>query len=134
MHGSWRERNPTRLKDYEQKRWKTPERQAYMKSMRQRNIERIRETDRQRYYRDKPKRLELVMRRYANKGKATPKWLTEEHKQQLRDFYKNRPEGYHVDHIVPIQGKTVSGLHVPWNLQYLPAAENIRKGNKLGSS
>ena len=66
--------------------------------------------------------------RNAAKMKQTPPWA--DHKA-IRAFYTACPPGHHVDHIVPLKGKTVCGLHVLANLQYLPASENIAKGNKL---
>lgn len=76
--------------------------------------------------------------RRALKLKATPPWLTEEDKQAIRDIYKlaatkTKDEGivYHVDHIIPLKGEIIRGLHVPWNLQIIPAEENLSKGNKL---
>ncbi len=57
-----------------------------------------------------------------------PKWANLE---KIREIYKKSKKGYHVDHIIPLQGKNVSGLHVENNLQYLTATQNISKGNKL---
>jgi len=50
-------------------------------------------------------------------------------KEEIKLIYKNRPSGYHVDHIIPLSHPLVCGLHVPCNLQYLPAADNIKKKN-----
>ena len=58
----------------------------------------------------------------------TPAWAD---KKQIAEFYKNRPEGCEVDHIIPLNGKTVSGLHVIENLQYLSKEKNRRKSNKF---
>lgn len=77
------------------------------------------------------KHSEYTARRKARKLNATPKWLTEAQIVYMKAFYALCPDGHHVDHIVPLQGKTVCGLHVPWNLQILTTEENLSKGNKL---
>jgi hypothetical protein len=90
--------------------------------------------------------------RQANKGKInalvalrkklikqrTPIWLTEDDKWMMKEAYelaalRTKMFGFswHVDHIVPLQGKAVSGLHVPTNLQVIPWLDNIRKKNKV---
>jgi len=69
--------------------------------------------------------------RHAQKLLRTPRWLTLEHRRQVREVYNRCPEGSHVDHIVPILGENVSGLHVPWNLQILSMRENQSKKNKF---
>jgi hypothetical protein len=82
-------------------------------------------------------RARLAKRR-AQKKNATPPWLTRQHMAEIRKVYSlafelERKTGvkHHVDHIVPLRGKNVSGLHVPWNLRAIPAEENLRKWNRF---
>lgn len=83
------------------------------------------------YHKNKGRVFANCAARRARLSNAMPKWLTKEQKLQIINIYINRPIGYHVDHIVPLKGKNVCGLHVPWNLQYLLAKENFAKGNKI---
>lgn len=71
---------------------------------------------------------------HATKLRAMPAWLTDEHHQQIRAVYaearrltEQTGTRHEVDHIVPLQGKIVSGLHVPWNLRVLTRDENNRR-------
>ena len=68
----------------------------------------------------------------------TPKWLTDQDFADIKKFYDLAHElsqaygfPWHVDHIIPLQGKTISGLHVVDNLQIMPGSENSRKGNRF---
>jgi len=65
--------------------------------------------------------------RKAAKLQATPLWANQE---AIKFFYECKPEGCHVDHIIPLQGGNVCGLHVENNLQWLSESENCSKGNK----
>lgn len=118
----YKEKNPEVVKKIGQKQEQRQEVKSYRSSYQKANRELFR------YHN---------MKRYATKKSATPTWLTQEHLDQIAEFYKHARDcelvtgqQYHVDHIIPLQGENVSGLHVPWNLQVLPADVNIRKSNK----
>jgi 5-methylcytosine-specific restriction endonuclease McrA len=81
---------------------------------------------------------ELVSVRRRRFRDATPPWLSAEQKLEIRFHYRmaialSRATKipHAVDHIVPLQGEDVCGLHVPWNMQVLTQDENLQKSNKL---
>ena len=77
-------------------------------------------------------------KRRAIKLKATPIWLTKDDHEYIAELYKIAQElteqtgvPHEVDHIHPLKGKSVCGLHCPDNLQVIPRAENRSKSNKF---
>jgi 5-methylcytosine-specific restriction endonuclease McrA len=77
-------------------------------------------------------------KRKAAKLQRTPNWLTKEDYHAIRTLYetaaaltKSTGIKHHVDHIIPLQGRTVSGFHCPTNLQILTQSENCSKNNKF---
>jgi len=108
---------------------------AYNSSNRRKELELIRNVK----YPDKV--AAKAAKRRASKYNATPKWLTKEQLLEIKEFYtlckdlqwlSDFNDPLQVDHIVPLQGENICGLHVPWNLQILPRSLNIKKGNKIG--
>lgn len=105
------------------------------------NKEYARELSRKHYRKNKQYYITKGYLRAKGVQKAKPAWLTEEHKFMLEEIYdlrRLRTEltgvEHHVDHIVPLKGKTCCGLHVPWNLQVIPASENLSKSNSISDS
>ena len=92
------------------------------RTLRKKQAKRDYASNKERYF------LNNAKRRAASK-QATPDWLSMEDIKKMKELYKNRPKGQHVDHIVPLKGKNICGLNVPWNLQYLPACVNLSKSN-----
>ncbi len=117
---AWIARNPDKVRAIKQasaKRTK-PRKAIYAAQYRRANAARI---------------LAATRKRQADKLRATPPWADLEKIAAMyglaREFARRYGGEWHVDHCIPLRGKTVSGLHVENNLRICPASENLSKGN-----
>ena len=81
------------------------------------------------------KHLARTRKRQAKQLQRTPAWDPDAHlivaKYQLATMLSQASgTPHHVDHIIPLQGKKVSGLHVFSNLRVIPGSDNVKKSNK----
>lgn len=83
------------------------------------------ENYRKTYRKDPKAALARTAARCRGLKQRTPAWAD---KAAIKQFYRACPPGYEVDHVIPLRGKNVSGLHIVQNLQYLPPRANRSKG------
>lgn len=105
------------------------------------NTEKARQYVRNHYSENKNYYTDRSVRRRVAKVSATPPWLSAIERAQIQEMYDvaaaltvQTGVRHHVDHIHPLKGRGFNGLHVPWNLQVLQAAENLSKGSRLPSN
>lgn len=134
----WMEDNPeayqNRISEYLAKPEVQKRARARTKEWVAANPERKRQQDREFTEKNRGRVTSYKGRYRAARRNATPPWLTPEHMEEIRKVYDEARRlsletgiPYEVDHIVPLSGKIVSGLHVPWNLRAIPKTENNRR-------
>jgi hypothetical protein len=125
MHQDWRKDNAAH--DAERK-------QQY----RAQNAEKVKATYKEYYEANYTRMLAKRNKQHADKLNRTPAWLTGDEFWMIEQAYelaalRTRLFGFawHVDHVIPLRGKLVSGFHTPYNLQVIPAVDNLRKSNQM---
>lgn len=139
-HAAWTKTyaaiNRTKINEASRRRWlQDDKRKLRQREWQASNRDKCRQASRNWAIRNPANNLERVGLRRALKKRACPWWVD---RAALRRIYQQAKSltattgiCYHVDHIVPLNNPLVCGLHVPWNLQVLPAEDNLRKANKL---
>ena len=100
---------------------------ARLRKYKRDNIVKLRPKRREYHQANKARWAIRAAERRAAERERTPSWAN---KNAIAFFYECRPDGCHVDHIVPLLGKNISGLHIETNLQWLPSKVNLSKGNR----
>jgi hypothetical protein len=135
----WRAANPEKWKEQNKKYAKKHKEVLSAKSLRWKkaNPERAAEVSRKTRLKNKARVLATKAKYRASKRNKTPIWVDKEHLWLIKQAYelaiiRTKQFGFlwHVDHIIPLNGVNVSGLHVIENMQVIPAAENLLKNNK----
>jgi hypothetical protein len=102
------------------------------------NPEAAREATRKSYKKYRLKNLAALKNRKMLRAKRTPPWAKEMMNDYMALMFKFRDALTHrtgikhsIEHIIPLRGKLVSGLNVPWNISLDPLLKNISKNNKF---
>ena len=136
----WRNKNPAKVKQHNDTQYaKFAEKlSARVRKYYAEHAEELRKQKREYQKANLHIYAKIKAKRKAAMLQRTPKWLTDDDYWMIEQAYelaalRTKMFGFawHVDHVLPLQGKTVSGFHVPTNLQVIPGVENIRKGYKF---
>lgn len=128
---AWFQRNKQKVYENRKEHLKWWDNSSYQRTYREKHKIELAAYIRE-YQKKHPEKLKAIKaKRRAAVLQRSPKWISAEESKAITEFYAKCPQGYEVDHVLPLQGKNVSGLHVLANLQYLPTIENRKKGNKF---
>ena len=140
MSRKWRAENPEKYKASKHKsEAKYPDRVAARhRRWRAKNPERARELSIEAAYkwrRENPEQQKKVARlRAANRRAKVAKRTLPGNERWIEAIYDTASGlGLEVDHVVPLNGQNVSGLHVPWNMQLLSRSRNATKSNAFAA-
>jgi hypothetical protein len=98
------------------------------KASRIKHREKTRAYEKAYFQKNKGRKYSWTAKRRAAKLQRTPAWAD---LKAIEQIYINCPDGMVVDHIIPLQGKNISGLHVPENLHYVTPKHNMEKGSRF---